>query len=161
MKIIVDTREQLALDFKHKSVKSIVNKCLSVGDYGAITDCGFQFPIVFERKSIPDLYGTLSKGYDRFKREIERSKEENLQLIIIVEGHLSKVLTGTNYSVRTPESLVYQIFTIWVRHGIQTIFCKDREDTAEYITQFYIAHEKHYLDRIITNGQKEQSPDAR
>lgn len=148
MRIIQDTREQLPLVFKHKSIKEVIIKGLPVGDYGAITECGFQFPIVFERKSIPDLYGTLSKGYERFKKEIERAKENNLQLIIIVEGNLSKVLTGTNYSMRTPESLVYQIFTIYVRYGIQTIFCRDRDDVSEYISQFYIAHQKEYLDKM-------------
>ncbi len=149
MKIIVDTREQAPLVFKHTAIKEVVRKGLNVGDYGAMFD-DFQIPIVFERKSIPDLYGTLSKGYERFKREIERAKEQNLQLIIIVEGNLLKVLQGAKYSMRTPESLVYQIFTINVRYGIQVVFCKDSQDMSEYITQFYIAHKKEYEDRLIS-----------
>lgn len=148
MIIIQDSREQSPLIFKHKSIKEVIVKGLDTGDYGAITDCGFEFPMYFERKSIGDLYGTLSQGYSRFKKEIERSKEKNTQLIIIVEKNLSNVLNGAPYSERTPESIVYQIFTILVRHGVQTIFCKDREDVSEYITQFYIAHEKEYIDKI-------------
>ena len=148
MRIIIDTREQLPLKFTHKAITQIINKCLNVGDYGALFNDGVEIPIVFERKSIPDLYGTLSKGYERFKKEIERSKEQNLQLIIIVEGNLSRVLHGTTYSMRTPESLVYQIFTIYVHYGIQTIFCKDREDVSEYITQLYLSHEKEYFDKL-------------
>lgn len=148
MKIIQDTREQAPLVFKHKSIKEVIIKGLNIGDYGGVTDSGFEFPMVFERKSIGDLYGTLSQGYERFKKEIERAKVNNKQIIIIVENNLSRVLQGTGYSQRTPESLVYQIFTILVRHGVQTVFCKDREETAEYITQFYIAHEKHYEDKL-------------
>lgn len=136
------------MEFKHKSITEVIIKGLNVGDYTAITDCGFQFPMVFERKSIADLFGTLSKGYERFKKEIERSKEQNIQLIIIVEGSLSRVLTGTSFSQRTPESLVYQIFTIRARHNIETVFCKDAQDAAEYITQFFISHEKEYLDKL-------------
>lgn len=148
MKIIIDTREQNRLKFKHKSITEVLIQGLNTGDYAAVFSDNFKPPMVFERKNISDLYGTLSKGYDRFKREIERAKEQNLQLIIIVEGSLSRILLGTSYSQRTPESLVYQIFTIWVRYGVQTVFCKDADDVAEYITQFYIAHEKEYLDRI-------------
>lgn len=148
MKIIIDSREQLPLVFKHKSIKDTVKKGLVVGDYGAIFEDGFEPPMYFERKSIADLYGTLSQGYDRFKREFERAKEKNLQLIIIVEKNLTNVLDGVPYSQRTPESIVYQIFTIFARYGIQTIFCKDRNDATEYITQFYIAHEKEYLDKV-------------
>lgn len=144
MKIIIDTREQSRLNFKHKSITEVIVKGLNVGDYAALFSADFQPPIVFERKSINDLYGTLSQGYERFKKEIERAKEKNIQIIIIVEGNLSRVLQGCGYSQRTPESIVYQIFTIWVRYGIQTIFCKDSEEMAEYISQFYIAHYKEY-----------------
>lgn len=149
MRIVVDTREQKPLSFKHSSITEVVNKSLNVGDYGAMfSSDDIIYPIVFERKSIADLYGTLSQGYSRFKKEIERSKEQRLQLIIIVEGNLTRILHGMPFSQRTPESIVYQIFTIYARHGVQTVFCKDRDDVAEYITQFYIAHEKEFLDTL-------------
>lgn len=149
MKFLIDNREQRPLSFNHISIKKIENITLSVGDYGAIFSDTHLVPIVFERKSIADLYGTLSKGYDRFKREIERAKEKNIQLIIIVEGTLTKVLHGTKYSMRTPESLIYQLFTLRVRYNIETVFCKDAEDAAEYITQFFIAHYKDFQDKNI------------
>lgn len=149
MKIVIDTREQLPLKFTHKSITGIMNYCLDVGDYGAIFSDTYTVPIVFERKSINDLYGTLSQGYERFKKEIERAEKQNLQVIIIVEGSLSRILQGCGYSKRTPASIVYQIFTIWVRYGVQTVFCKDREEIAEYISQFYIAHHKEWNDRKL------------
>lgn len=148
MRIIIDTREQSRLIFKHKSITETIVKGMNVGDYSVLFSDGFCPPIVFERKNLNDLFSTMSAGYSRFKNEIVRAKEQNLQLIIIVEGSLSRVLQGISYSQRTPESLVYQIFTIWARYGVQTVFCKDAEDAAEYITQFYIAHEKEYIDRI-------------
>lgn len=148
MKIIVDSREQRPLVFNHKLITEVEVKGLSFGDYGAMSS-GYQHPIVFERKSLNDLYSTLSNGYLRFKREIERAKEQNYKIIIIVEGSLKRILMGTVFSHRTPESIIYQLFTIRVRYDVETVFCPTREDMSEYITQFFIAHEKEYLDKII------------
>lgn len=148
MKIIIDTREQKPLVFNHKSITAVEVKGLSVGDYGAMSS-EYVHPVVFERKSINDLYGTLSQGYDRFKCEIERAKEQNTKIIVIVEGSLKRILMGTAFSKRTPESIVYQLFTLRVRYDVETVFCANREEMAEYITQFYIAHHKEYLDKTI------------
>jgi ERCC4-type nuclease len=147
MTILVDTREQKQLEFKHKFIKEVKTTCLNVGDYCASFSSVYDCPVAFERKSIADLYGTLSQGYERFKREIERAKESNIKLIIIVEGSITKVLNGVPYSQRTPESIVYQLFTLRARYDIETVFCKDREEMSEYITQFYIAHKKEYDDK--------------
>lgn len=146
MKILIDTREQKPLVFNHKFITSVEVKGLNVGDYGAMSS-EFLHPVVFERKSINDLYGTLSQGYERFKKEIERAKEQNTKIIIIVEGSLKRILMGTAFSKRTPESIIYQLFTIRVRYDVETVFCSDRLEMSEFITQFYIAHHKEYLDK--------------
>lgn len=147
IRIIQDSREQAPLIFTHNYIKEVVVKKLDVGDYGALFSDDYLFPVIFERKSISDAYGTLSAGYSRFKEEIGRAKSTNIQLIIIIEGHLTKVLKGHKYSLRTPESIIFQLFTIWVRHGVQVVFCKDSDECAEYISQFYIAHYKEWEDR--------------
>lgn len=151
MTILIDTREQSQLEFP--KVTDVQKVCLPVGDYAVKFSGVYEVPVVFERKGINDLYGTLSSGYERFKREINRAKESNIKLIIIVEGTLTQVLKGVKFSKRTPISIIYQLFTLRVRHDIETVFCKDREEMAEYITQFYIAHKKHYEERLL-NGQK-------
>lgn len=151
MKIIIDTREQAPLTFKHKEVKEAVKGMLKVGDY-AVMFGDDVFPVHFERKSLNDLYGTLSQGYTRFRKEIDRAKEMNVRLIIIVEGSLTRVLHGVGYSQRTPESIVYQIFTIYARHGVETVFCNNRDEVAEYITQFFLAHYKQYQEKLIKQG---------
>lgn len=146
--IIQDTREQAPLVFTHNYIKEVIIKKLDVGDYGAFFPNGELIPVIFERKSINDAYGTLSAGYLRFKEEMERAKAGNIKLIIIIEGALSKVLKGTKYSLRTPESIVFQLFTIWMRHGVQPIFCKDADECAEFITQFFIAYDKEYQNGL-------------
>ncbi len=155
IKILIDTREQLPLEFKHKFVSSVSTGKLNVGDYAAEFINGYRPPVVFERKSLGDLYGTLSAGYERFKCEIERAKEAGTQIIIIVEGSLTRVGQGIGYSNRTPASIIYQIFTLLAKHGIWTIFCSNRDEASEYITQFYIAHEKYYFNDKPLKGSKD------
>ena len=145
IKIIVDTREQLPLVFSSKHITRVIRQKLDVGDYGCEFEDGTVVPIVFDRKSLGDLYGTMGKGYKRFKRCIERAREGQQTLFIIVEATLSKVLNGYDRSKIPGVSMVYKLFTLWVRYGVQTIFVKNREEMSEYITQFFIACGKEHV----------------
>jgi len=78
MKIVIDSREQLPL-----WQRNILSRKLNVGDYSfEVDDKPFDDICAIERKSAMDLVQTLSRGHDRFKREIERSKK--LQYFAIV-----------------------------------------------------------------------------
>lgn len=156
IKIKIDSREQQPLVFTSDLISSTEIGTIKCGDYGCIAQDGYELPIYFERKSINDLYGTLSKGYERFKKEIERSKLNNWQLIIIVESSLTRILQGVNYSQRTPQSIVRQVFTILARYNIKTVFCTSREESAEYITQFYYAHIKEYNNYKNRNNDEKE-----
>lgn len=142
MKIIIDTREQLPLKFTCETAR----ECLPVGDYGGKFFDGTSCAVVFERKSINDLYGSLSQGYERFKKEIIKSSENSIRLIIIIEGSLNTVLRGTPNSRRTPISIIHQLFTIRARYGIETVFTNSRDEMSKYITHFFKAHAKEYED---------------
>jgi len=120
---------------------------MDVGDYGAEFEDGHIVPIVFDRKSMGDLFGTMGRGYGRFKKCITRANDSNTTLFIIVEGSMTKVLKGYERSQIKGISMIYKLFTLWVKHGVQTIFCKDRAEMAEYITQFYIACGKQHVKR--------------
>jgi len=147
MKIIVDTREQLPLDFQHHYITEVIRRKCEVGDYGCQLEDGHETPIYFERKSVSDLFGTLSSGYKRFKKEIIRAKENKILLIIIIEGNLSKILKGFENSDRCGDSICQQLFTILIRYKIPFICCKDREEMTRYITEFYLAYGREYIDR--------------
>ena len=75
LKFVVDTREQSLLKFDDFKVEK-----LDVGDY-MVEHTG----IFIERKSLTDFLGTMSKGYDRFKREVQRALVEDNYLIVLVE----------------------------------------------------------------------------
>ena len=70
MIVLIDTREQQPLEFDHKFIEGIEMTKLEVGDYAVKFKDGYSPLYFFERKSIGDLFGTMGKGYKRFKREI-------------------------------------------------------------------------------------------
>lgn len=145
IKIIIDTREQLPLKFKDKHITEVIKRKLDVGDYGCVFENGHEVNIYFDRKSIGDLYGTMGKGYARFKKSMLRSKESGSTLFIIVEDSMSRVGEGFSRSSIQGISMLYKLFTIWVKYGVQTIYCKDRKEMSDYITNFYIACGKEYV----------------
>lgn len=71
-----------------------------VGDYQYVVNCEKEFaecfgPLLVERKSMKDLYGTLFGERDRFYREIERFEKDKRfdQMIIIVESNFTQWLS--------------------------------------------------------------------
>jgi hypothetical protein len=91
--IIVDTRESKPwkLDLPVKIEK------LDFADY-----CPIPNPqnIFIERKEITDWAGVMSNSYERFEREIQRAKDANSYIIIIIESKYSDLL-AINYLPHT------------------------------------------------------------
>lgn len=158
MIIKIDNREQRPLVFESKLVKSYQKCTLNVGDYGCVLSDGYEVPVYFERKSISDLYGTLSQGYERFKKELLRAKEQNKKLILIIESSLTRVLQGVGFSQRTPESITYQIFTISLKYDLGIVFTISREESSTYITNYYYAISKEYNLKKMENYANSKSP---
>lgn len=140
MIILCDSREQAPLEFKHAYIEGVEVGALDVGDYGVKYKDGYVPPIFFERKSIPDLFGTLGGDYKRFKKEVLRSKENHSQLIIIIEGTVTDILKGTKYSTIDGIRILRTLLSIWNRYNIASIYCKNREEASIFITEFYLAH---------------------
>lgn len=94
MKLIIDTREQLPLDFTSYQYIEIERKSLPYGDYAAEIKDGYRLPIYFERKE-KDLFSTLTgEALVRFKKEIARAKEDGSRLILIMCTEYNKLLEG-------------------------------------------------------------------
>lgn len=152
MKILIDSREQLPLTFSHPLITASITTKLEYGDYGVRFEDNFSPKITFERKSIPDLFSTLTHGHKRFNNEIRRSQADGGKLFVIVEGSLTDVFKGHGHTVVSGTTIVYQIFTNWCRYDIQTIFTNSRREMTEYIVQTFIAAGKKYLrDKISTH----------
>lgn len=76
--IIVDTREQTPLAFENLACEV---GTLQSGDYSLK---GLEHAFAIERKSIPDLCGSLTRGRDRFERELHRLRGFEFARVLIV-----------------------------------------------------------------------------
>ena len=86
--IYVDSREQNPLQIKDSPTEV---KGLKFGDY-CLNDKKKTGNCYIERKSVPDLIGTLSAGLERFENEIKRAEEEDAYMVILVERKLEECL---------------------------------------------------------------------
>lgn len=137
MEIIIDNREQKCLEFDHPYVTGVSYETISCGDYGVRFKNGYVPPLFFERKSISDLYGTMGKGYPRFKKELSRAKENDLRLILIIEGTLTKIFKGYKHSTIKGISLIRKLFTLWIKYDLLPVFCRDRAEMSNFICEYY------------------------
>lgn len=140
MIILVDTREQLPLEFSHPYVEGTEKSFLPVGDYAVRYKDGHVPGIIFERKSIPDLLGSLSKGYKRFKRELMKAKSTNKELIIIIEGTTQDIIRGTKYSQVDGLRILRTLLSLYDRYRISHVFFRNREEMATYVVEMFCAH---------------------
>lgn len=85
LSVLVDTREQQPLKLP---CETVIGK-LDVGDY--VSRSHFD-SVAIDRKSLSDLCGTMSQGFERFQREIIRAKELGMYLIVLVEQKLEDLL---------------------------------------------------------------------
>lgn len=144
MVIIADTREQRVLDFQGiEGVEKVEMGTLSFGDYTAIVN-DKPCPIVWERKGLSDLFGTMTSGYLRFKKEMERAKESQMKLILIIEGSYTDVWQGIPHSQFDGDSMLKKLATLYVKYDLEYIFCESRRVMARRIVDTYSAIERAY-----------------
>tara|TARA_Y100000401_G_scaffold86599_1_gene71908 strand:- start:164 stop:679 length:516 start_codon:yes stop_codon:yes gene_type:complete len=92
--IYIDSREQKPLNISDFPTEV---KGLKFGDY-CLNDKSKTHNTYIERKSVPDLIGTLSSGLERFKNEINRAAEEEAYMVILVERKLEECLAFNRLS---------------------------------------------------------------
>lgn len=137
MKILIDTREQVPLEFTHEYVTGTIRRKLDVGDYSVEYKDGSVPSVVFERKSLGDLFGTMGKGYPRFRKELLRAQESDTKLILIVEATKAQVLRGYKHSRMKGLTVYRKLLTLWIKYGLVPMFCKDRAEMAHTICEYY------------------------
>ena len=150
MIILTDTREQNTLEFELDYLVT-AQKVVSMpfGDYWCEYTNGWRPPFVFERKSLGDLFGTMTSGYKRFKREMNRAKEADCKLILICENSLTDVDTGYKHSTFDGSSILSKLFTLRVRYDLETVFCRSRWEAQAYIKHFYAAIGRNYVAKPL------------
>lgn len=152
MIVKVDSREQNPLPFKVcGSVTSVQTVGLPFGDYWATTQKkdgseGQDIPIMFERKSMADLYQTLSNedGIRLHKEKIAKAEKADCKLYLIIEGSLTEAYEGVQYSQVDPEPLVKRVFTFKVKYGLEPIFCTTRDEMVRYMLNTWEAFGRNF-----------------
>lgn len=138
-KIFIDTREQMPLVIDYPTEI----KGLKFGDY-AINDP--ENKCYIERKSISDFIGTMSGGYERFCREIERSVAAEASLIVLVERPLQECLSFQylNYVSKkikvTPEFVFFNVRELIQKYtNVQFLFVDGRQECVRVMKQIFFS----------------------
>lgn len=84
LEFIMDSREQKGFSLDNYQIA-----VLPYGDYTIKNNNG----IYVERKSIMDAISTVTSGFDRFCREIERCQKDNNYLIVLIEEKFQNLLS--------------------------------------------------------------------
>lgn len=133
--ILIDTREQFPLSFEGARKMK-----LSCGDYST---SGELFSDVFiERKSLADLVSTLSGGKERFLNEINRAKQLNYYLVVVVEDSFENVQKyGPHNSFSKAVNgkfILYNIREILQEHeNVQFVFAGTRTNSIRIIKRIF------------------------
>jgi len=93
VEILIDTREQLPLEFESSRELKL--------DFGDYTLGGSHYNYTYvDRKTEGDFKSTLTQGFERFKRELERARQFNSYLYIVVESTLKEIYENNLNSPR-------------------------------------------------------------
>lgn len=109
--VIFDTREQTPLVFEHLPSE---RGTLQSGDYSI---AGLEHDFAVERKSIPDLCQSLTRGRERFERELHRLRGFSFARVLIVGSPHEVQATAHN-----SKAVFSSISAFEARYGIPFIW---------------------------------------
>ena len=149
--VIVDNNEQHPFTFrnfkgdaKQKFAPLIIptiTRSLDTGDYSIE---GFEHLVTVERKSLPDLYGTLGQSRDRFERELVRMSEMDFG-VVIIEASWGAILEKPPPHTKLLPKTVFRSILAWMQRfpNVHWIPAETRW-FAEHTT--FRVLERYYLD---------------
>jgi ERCC4-type nuclease len=129
-RIIRDTREKVGHGYKFRASANCLPMTtikLDVGDYSIE---GYEDKIMVERKTIADLWGTLTSGRVRFMKEMARAENHTAKYLVI-EGTLADVNKGIPYSKVRAEYIMCNLISLELKHNVHVIFTSKRVDVAQ------------------------------
>ena len=139
--IICDTREKVNQSilayFDKRGIEYKVEK-LDTGDY---MDSEKMDITIDRKRNLGELLTNLcSKDDSRFWREVRRSKEQKIKMIILCE-HGGKIKSirdvaswKSKYSKVTGKQLMEEIYKVHIAYGVEFIFC-DKRSTGKRILE--------------------------
>ena len=140
--ILQDTREQTPYTFRGLRLHGkpidipVEVATLQTGDYSVK---GLESEICVERKSVSDFYGTITRGRERFERELARMANMK-RAAVMVEGRFTDLASDPLFfgSRINPESVTGSVASFFNQYGVPCFFLHGR-DEAEAFT-FKLLH---------------------
>jgi len=123
--IVIDSREQLPLTFHRLPSRE---GTLQSGDYSI---AGLESDFAAERKSVPDLIGSLTAGRDRFMREVDRLRGMAFARLLIV-GSEGDILSHRYRSNANPTAILHSLHSIEAK-GLPVAWAASPATAAELI----------------------------
>lgn len=119
--LLIDNREQqpyafagLRADMRQGGGPLVIETktmCLQSGDYSLE---GYEDRVAVERKSLNDLFHTLSQGRDRFERELARLNEFDTALVVFEADWLTVFTNPPRFSHLEPKT-VFRSVLAWIQ----------------------------------------------
>jgi len=126
--ILVDTRERTPWTFQKYRVR-IKRVALGEADYA---DRGRN--VMIERKTVSDLFHTLTRGEQRFRREMDRmmrttfTPRHRVFRCILVEGTPRQIVRGCWSSGANGGRVLDHLLRVCVDYGIAPVFTDGRAE---------------------------------
>lgn len=118
MKIFIDTREQKPLTFPRSEALKL--------DFGDYTVGGDDYSYTYvDRKSGSDFKSTLSVGFDRFKKELDRTREFNSFLYVVVESSIEKITKDNSFAP-------HKVNLSYIFHNTKTL-AREYSDVCQFL----------------------------
>lgn len=161
IELIIDTREQEnfhIIDFLHKNRIPYSIEKLDTGDYSCIVNpvkelnfdgIDFTDKVVLERKgSLNELSGNVSQERDRFERELQRAKDNNIEFTLLVEDGSFQDIINHRYRTNLNEkSYIATILTFKYRYGISIEFIPKEYAGAWIYRHLYYYARNYFKER--------------
>lgn len=128
-RIVVDTREQRPLRF---GPLPVVRATLKFGDYALR---GMETRVCVERKSVADLWGSLTQpgNWGRLNAEFARAQAAGCRLHVVVEGTPSQVLRPSRYAAMQPARVLDRLWESCHRFGASATFADNKGTAAAVV----------------------------
>lgn len=132
LSVLIDTREQ-------KPLKLNADVTVSKLDFGDYTSSSHYKSVFIERKSLIDLCGTLSQGFERFQKELSRASAMDAYIVVCVEENLNNLATvgkthQTSHVKASPDFLGVRIRALCQQFtNVQFLFVDGRVQMTEIV----------------------------
>lgn len=128
---------------RHPLLVKTTSMTLESGDYSIL---GHSDKISIERKSLEDLYSTLTHGRERFERELTRLQEMQFSAVI-VEASLETIISRPPPNTRVVPKSIYSSIIAYQQRYQRThwVLCDSRRLAEK--TAFRIL-ERYWIDNI-------------